>query len=75
MIKIDIYSEGPCALSVCADKEISVKEITELVNEARPTNIQTDWEHSNAKHFKCGVFPNPGQCPESSDRLHYLFNC
>jgi hypothetical protein len=71
---IHLYSEGIIAASICVHKDMTREEIVEQVNIQHPTNISTGWKISDDKTFKQGK-PNPCECEQDSDRLHYLLEC
>jgi hypothetical protein len=71
--RIDIYASGLCYSSVCADREMPLSEITEILNSENPTGINTRWELSD-EDFRCGE-SNPCRCTEDDSRVHYLFSC
>ncbi len=74
MSSIDAYAVGLCCASVCASKTMTITEITDELNALHPTGITSDWHLSADATFKTGE-PNPGQCDESTDKMHYLFKC
>lgn len=68
-------SVGLCYLSVCAENDIPLSEITNFVNASYPTGIKTKWTFAKDAPFEDGT-PNPVMCnmyPEA--RTHYLFYC
>jgi len=70
---IDIYASGICYCSVCADREMSVLEITDILNHENPTGIERNWELSD-EDFTSGE-PNPSRCSGDDRKQHYLFSC
>jgi hypothetical protein len=74
MKNIEIISMGICSASICADEKLSVKEITNLLNESYPTGISSKWALSKDKTFRTGE-KMPCSCEKNKDRKHYLFNC
>lgn len=75
MKKVEVYSIGPCYLSVCAENEVSIKEITEQVNQEHPTGLNHGWKLSKKAAFLDGT-DMPCPCDRHSEtRKHYLFNC
>jgi len=75
MEPVIIYRNGIVACSVCAKKDLSIKEITKQVNALNPTMSSSNWKLSKDKTFKGGE-PNPCPCNEYPDnRVYYLFNC
>jgi hypothetical protein len=70
-----VYSTGVCRASVCADKNLSLKELTERLNVSHPTGIQSKWKLSKDPTFASGE-TNPCPCEQYPEtRLHYLFDC
>lgn len=75
MKNVIIYSEGICSLSVCVNKNFTVKQITDEINKIHPTGIKSKWSLSKNKTFRTGEL-NGCECNEHpTKRKHYLFNC
>jgi hypothetical protein len=74
MKEIEIISMGISSASVCADENLSIKEITEFLNGSYPTGISSKWRLSKDKVFRTGE-SMPCSCEENKGRKHYLFNC
>lgn len=75
MEKVIIYSQGLISMSVCAEKDLTVEEITEEVNAQNPTGISSDWAYAEGENFNSGE-TNPCLCNQHPDkRKHYLFHC
>lgn len=73
--KIDIYSMGPCAMSVCAPQGMTGAEVAAAANEKSPTGIQSQWAPSEDPTFQHGE-TNPCACNgEPLSRLHWLLSC
>lgn len=70
MKKVEIYSIGFFYLSVCADKTLSIKEITDEVNSENSTEA---WKFSDDPKFAQGK-TNPCECEKDPNRNHYLFD-
>ena len=70
---ITIYANGCVYCSVCADKKLSVKEITEYVNSANFTGIDSKWKLAK-ENFEGGD-KNPHTCEKDGNKKHYLFVC
>lgn len=73
MRKIDIYSKGIVACSVCVPKDMKPEEIELAVNLENPTGIESRWTISKDKFRDGGE--NPHECENDKNRKHYLLNC
>lgn len=70
-----VYSYGLLSCSVCAPKEMDIKDVTNAVNVQNPAGTTNGWVLSEDKTFRQGG-PMPGPCDQNpKDRTHYLFNC
>lgn len=69
----EIYSLGMVYASVCTTLK-SREAIVDTMNEHSPTGIGSDWAVSEDPAFRTGE-PNPCQCEEDPDRMHWLLNC
>ena len=70
----EIYAYGPVHMSVCVAKTMSREDIELRANLESPTGISSRWEVSEDAAFRGGE-PNPCQCEDDPDRLHYLMVC
>lgn len=71
MERVLVYSRGLCFMSVCVVKDASAEEIEASVG---PSGTRRGWRMSEEKTFRTGE-PNPCQCKDYRDRLHYLLEC
>lgn len=74
MRKVNVYSMGPLACSVCAEKNLTPEEVAQEVNKVNPAGTEHGWQISEDEKFKGGE-TNPCVCENDADRLHYLFEC
>lgn len=74
MARVVIYASGPVVCSVCVPAEMPREEIERSVNAQSPTGISSSWKISKDSTFKGGE-PNPCQCNDGPQRLHYLMDC
>jgi hypothetical protein len=71
---VRVYSIGICYCSICIPKDMPIEDAVLQVNVLEPTGISSDWELSSDATFHGGE-PNPVQCHDDPDRLHYLLDC
>ena len=71
--EVKIYSTGPVFCSACVLKGLGTSYIEQLVNQLSPTGIDSKWKIST-ENFKDGT-PNPTECKQDKNRVHYLLNC
>jgi hypothetical protein len=58
--------------SLCAPKTLDQADVRAWLNTVNPTGVDFTWHFaSNLTLF--GGEPNPHQCHDDPDRLHYLF--
>lgn len=72
MAVFEVYSEGPCALSVCTTLTERA-DVEQAANRERPTGIASRWEVS-PEAFRTGE-PNPHPCERAGHRRHWLLRC
>lgn len=70
----NIYSNGLVYCSVCVPKDWTHKQIERAVNALNSTGIESEWKISSDPTFYTGG-PNPKQCEQDSERIHYLMEC
>lgn len=74
-IDVIIYSKGLFNCSVCAPKDMNIKDVTHAVNLQNPSGTTNGWVLSDDKTFRQGG-QMPGPCDKHPDtRIHYLFHC
>jgi len=71
--KFEIYSIGPCKMSVCTDIDDEA-EIELRANQESPTGITSQWAICTEPTFRGGE-PNPCTCENDSTRKHWLLEC
>ena len=71
---VTVYSNGIIACSVCVPKGMPRDEVEDCVNIVNPTGTNGRWAISEDETFSAGD-PNPCQCNDDTERLHYLMNC
>jgi len=71
---VHVYSRGLVCCSVCSPKEMTIDDLTKIVNIKNPAGENLKWELSKDETFKQGN-TNPCECDQDKNRLHYLFNC
>jgi hypothetical protein len=71
--KVCVLRMGIVYLSVCAVKELTRDEVEIEVNKISPTGISSQWKISD-EPFSDGS-PNPCQCKDDPNRLHYIMVC
>lgn len=74
MSDVEVYTFGLVAASVCAPSELPRDEVLAGANAAHPTGLSWGWKFSDEPTFAGGQ-PNPCQCDQNPDRLHYLLEC
>lgn len=55
-MKVNIYSKGIVHCSVCAPKDLQIKDIEDEVNLSNPTGIQNSWK-VDKENFKRTNYP------------------
>ena len=70
----DVYAVGLIYSSVCVPKSWTKEQIEYAVNALNPTGIESEWKISSDPTFYTGG-PNPKQCENDSERIHYLMEC
>lgn len=73
-MKINIYAQGLCAISVCVPKDATKKQIEQAVNAESPTGIASSWKITRKK-FKTGE-PSGVACNTlPNTHRHWLLIC
>lgn len=72
--EVIVYSSGLCFCAVCAPADMSIDELTQLVNIQNPTGISSRWQLSDTDVFASGE-SMPAPCAQDDSKLHYLFEC
>lgn len=73
-MSVHVYTFGLVHCSVCAPKDMRREQVERETDLAHPTGLDHGWKISHEPTFKGGE-PNPCQCNDASDRLHYLMDC
>ena len=75
MNKVICYGMGLVCLSVCADGNMTAKEVEEEANLLHPTGIHSRWSIAQEGKFADGT-PMPCPCnQEPEERCHWLLHC
>lgn len=72
-VYFEVYSLGIVCASVCTTLK-DPKAVSNTMNERHQTGIDSVWEVSEDPTFQGGE-PNPCQCKDDPDRMHWLLNC
>lgn len=72
--EVHIYASGLCHTSACAPMTFNGEQVAEAVNAKLPTGLDHGWSISPDETFRTGQ-PNPCQCEQASDRMHWLLVC
>ncbi|MCE5225358.1 MAG: hypothetical protein LLG05_05800 [Porphyromonadaceae bacterium] len=75
MEDVIVYSIGIMSVSICANNNLTIDEITDELNNRNPTGLDHGWEFAKDENFNEGK-SNPCKCNHyPKTRKHYLFHC
>jgi hypothetical protein len=70
-----IGEPGLAAMAVCAPAALTRDQIATAVNVKNPTGITSPWTVTDAADLTDYDGPYPVQCPDETDRCHYMVHC
>jgi hypothetical protein len=70
-----IGEPGLVAMAVCAPVALTREQVAAEVNAKSPTGISSPWTVTDAADLTDYDGPYPVQCPDESDRRHYMVHC
>ena len=65
---------GICHMQVCAESNVTDKEILAVCNEENPAGTEEGWSHV-IRNSKGEPHSNPIPCDDHVGRIHFLIEC